>query len=125
MKPVVLWQRLEGLIIFAAGLGLAWQWDLGVPWWGGLLIFFAPDLSFAGYILGPKVGAVGYNAVHVYAFGAAFIAVGILLAHPFCAFAGALWLAHSGFDRMFGYGLKTPEGFAFTHLGKIGKGTSN
>ena len=121
MKFAVAWQRLEGIIVFIAGLDLAWQWDSGVPWWGGLLIFFAPDLSFGGYLLGPKAGAVCYNTVHVYAFGAAFIAVGILLSHPFCALAGALWLAHSGFDRMFGYGLKTPEGFSFTHLGRIGK----
>jgi len=122
MNTTVVWQRIEGLIIFVAGLLLAWQWDLGVPWWAGLLIFFAPDFSFGGYVFGPKVGAFFYNAVHVYALGAAFIAVGILLSHPLCALAGALWLAHSGFDRMFGYGLKLPEGFSYTHLGRIGNG---
>jgi hypothetical protein len=34
---------------------------------------------------------------------------------------GALWFAHAGFDRLLGYGLKSPEGFSFTHLGQIGK----
>jgi len=29
---------------------------------------------------------------------------------------------HIGFDRAFGYCLKSPEGFRFTHLGKIGRG---
>lgn len=33
---------------------------------------------------------------------------------------GELWVAHAGFDRMLGYGLKSPEGFTVTHLGTIG-----
>jgi hypothetical protein len=40
---------------------------------------------------------------------------------PLLVVLGALWLAHSGFDRMLGYGLKSPDGFSFTHLGRIGK----
>ena len=32
-----------------------------------------------------------------------------------------IWLAHIGFDRLLGYGLKSTEGFGFTHLGRIGK----
>jgi hypothetical protein len=34
---------------------------------------------------------------------------------------GLIWCAHIGFDRALGYGLKSPEGFRFTHLGKIGR----
>ena len=121
MKSVVVWQRVEGLIIFVVGLLLWWQGSPGMPWWEALLIFFAPDLSFIGYALGPKVGAVCYNVVHVYSFGAVFVAIGVFLTVPLYASLGTLWLAHCGFDRMFGYGLKLPEGFSFTHLGRIGK----
>ena len=32
-----------------------------------------------------------------------------------------IWLAHIGFDRALGYGLKYATGFGFTHLGRIGK----
>ena len=32
-----------------------------------------------------------------------------------------IWLAHIGFDRTLGYGLKYSAGFGFTHLGRIGK----
>jgi hypothetical protein len=32
-----------------------------------------------------------------------------------------IWLAHIGFDRALGYGLKYAAGFGFTHLGRIGK----
>jgi len=32
-----------------------------------------------------------------------------------------IWLAHIGFDRALGYGLKYNAGFGFTHLGRIGR----
>jgi hypothetical protein len=116
----VLWQRVEGSIIFAVGLVLFWHWNDTLPWWGALPIFFAPDLSFLGYLLGPKAGALCYNAVHIYAFGAASLAIGLIMPLPLLVVLGALWLAHAGLDRMLGYGLKLPEGFTFTHLGRIG-----
>jgi hypothetical protein len=50
----VLWQRVDGAIIFAVGLILFWRWNDSLPWWGAVLIFFAPDLSFAAYLLGPR-----------------------------------------------------------------------
>lgn len=117
----VLWQRAEGAIIFVAGLVLFWHWNETLPWWGAVLVFFAPDLSFLAYLLGPKIGAFGYNAVHIYALGLALIAMGLLVGVPLLAACGALWLGHCGFDRMLGYGLKSPEGFSLTHLGRIGK----
>jgi len=30
-----------------------------------------------------------------------------------------VWLAHIGFDRFFGYGLKYPTGFKDTHLQRV------
>ncbi len=32
-----------------------------------------------------------------------------------------IWLAHIGFDRALGYGLKYENGFGVTHMGRIGK----
>jgi hypothetical protein len=34
-----------------------------------------------------------------------------------------LWLAHIGFDRAAGYGLKYSDAFAHTHLGHVGRST--
>jgi hypothetical protein len=121
MVRAVLWQRVEGAILFVVGLALALHGNDGIPWWSALLIFFVPDLSFAAYLLGPRVGAFCYNAVHIYAFGAALLAIGLIVPMPLLAALGGLWLSHSGFDRMLGYGLKSPEGFAVTHLGLLGK----
>jgi hypothetical protein len=35
--------------------------------------------------------------------------------------AATIWVAHIGFDRMLGYGLKYPTAFSDTHLGRIGR----
>lgn len=116
----VLWQRVEGGLLFATGILLFWRADDNFTWWQALMIFFTPDLSLLGYALGPKVGACCYNTLHLYASGAALLAAGLVWSIPDLAAIGALWLAHSGFDRMLGYGLKLPQGFTYTHLGIIG-----
>lgn len=123
LKDVILWQRVEGALVFAAALAFYWPLAPAMPWWLALLLFFAPDLSFTAYSLGPRIGARIYNLVHVYAFGAVLLALGGLVNAPLMAALGALWLAHSGFDRMMGYGLKAETSFQDTHLGRIGKRT--
>ena len=46
---------------------------------------------------------------------------GFALAAPLVLSIAIIWLAHIGFDRALGYGLKYVAGFGFTHLGRIGK----
>lgn len=121
MQYAVIWQRVEGALVFLAGLALFWHADSSLQWWAALLIFFSPDLTFLGYILGPRYGAAFYNAAHIYALGIAILTLGIVTAMPPLVGVGALLLAHSGFDRMLGYGLKSPESFSITHLGRIGQ----
>ena len=43
------------------------------------------------------------------------------MAAPLMLSIAMIWLAHIGFDRALGYGLKYAGGFGFTHLGRIGK----
>lgn len=117
----VLWQRVEGGLLFATGILLLWRAGDDFTWWQALMIFSTPDLSLLGYALGPRVGAYCYNTLHLYAFGAALLAAGLIGSIPDLAAIGALWFAHSGFDRMLGYGLKLPQGFTYTHLGMIGR----
>lgn len=129
------WQRVEGGLVFLFALALALMTNFdshGLPWWAMLLLFFVPDLSFAGYLAGPKVGAVVYNLFHLYPTGAVVFLVfmfgvpDVLGLGPFSngtpsLVFGFLWIAHVGFDRMLGYGLKEPTGFQDTHLGCIGR----
>jgi hypothetical protein len=111
--------RLEGLALFIGMTLLYYIWD--GDWWIYALLFFVPDVSFAGYLGGPKTGALVYNAAHSYLAPVAIMTGGFATASPLILSIAMIWLAHIGFDRALGYGLKYVAGFSFTHLGRIGK----
>ena len=113
------WLRAEGLATFAAGL--AGFLFLGLPWWAFVLLLIVPDVSMVGYLRGPRVGAIVYNAAHDLATGVAIAGLGLAMGSVPVAAAGAILVAHSGMDRMAGYGLKLPTSFQDTHLGRIGR----
>ena len=46
---------------------------------------------------------------------------GVLAGELFVQVLASIWLAHIGFDRAIGYGLKYPSDFRDTHLGRIGQ----
>jgi hypothetical protein len=110
--------RLEGLTLLAGMTLLYAFW--GGPWWLYAVLFFAPDLSFVAYLAGPKIGAWAYNAVHSTIIPLAMLTAGFSFAPPPVLSLALIWLAHIGFDRALGYGLKYQAGFGFTHLGRIG-----
>jgi hypothetical protein len=111
--------RLEGLTLFVGMTMLYVVW--GGSWWVYAVLFLVPDLSFAGYLAGPRAGAVVYNAAHSYMAPMALMTAGFGLASPLTLSIAMIWLAHIGIDRALGYGLKYSVGFTFTHLGRIGK----
>jgi hypothetical protein len=113
------WLRAEGLATFA--VGLAGFLFLGLPWWAFVLLLIVPDLSMVGYARGPRVGAIVYNLAHDVATGVAITGLGLAIGSVPVAAAGAILVAHSGMDRMAGYGLKLPTSFKDTHLGRIGR----
>jgi hypothetical protein len=49
------------------------------------------------------------------------LTLGFGFATPLTLSIAMIWLAHIGFDRALGYGLKYAAGFTFTHLGRIGR----
>jgi hypothetical protein len=127
--------RLEGAaMLVTATLAYA---QTGRGWLLYLLLFFVPDVSFAAYTLGPRIGAIGYNLLHSYTFPLTALAVALaarwagadvavydmfVVWHDITALTAAvmlIWIAHIGFDRMLGYGLKYPSGFKDTHLGRL------
>ena len=114
--------RLEGLALFAGMTLLYVVWN--GSWWVYAILFLVPDLSFLGYLAGPRTGAMVYNAAHSYIAPMVAITSGFALASPLVLSIAMIWLAHIGIDRALGYGLKYPTGFGFTHLGRIGKGAS-
>ncbi|MXQ11610.1 DUF4260 domain-containing protein [Microvirga makkahensis] len=111
--------RLEGLALFGLGTGAYAQ--TGLSWWLYAVLFFSPDLSFAGYVAGPRPGAAIYNAAHTILGPAVLLGTGLVLDPPLFLGLAAIWAAHIGFDRMLGYGLKYATSFSDTHLGPSGR----
>ena len=114
--------RLEGLALFAGTTLLYLLW--GGPWWLYAVLFLAPDLSFLGYLAGPK-SAHGSIIPCTAPSSHGLLTVGFGFAPPLVLSLALIWLAHIGFDRALGYGLKYSAGFGFTHLGRIGKEAKN
>jgi hypothetical protein len=110
--------RLEALAVVVAAVALYFHGDYAV--WALFAFVLAPDLSFAGYLAGPRIGALVYNLAHAYVWPVA-LATGCLLAgEPGLPVQIALiWAAHIGVDRLLGYGLKYPTAFKDTHLGRV------
>jgi hypothetical protein len=111
--------RLEGaaLLVLAAFL----YPKVSDSWWLFAALVLLPDLSFLGYLAGPRIGAAVYNAAHVTLGPFALAILGFVLPAVILDAIALTWLAHIGVDRLLGFGLKYPAGFAFTHLGKIGR----
>ena len=95
---------------------------LPIRWWWFFVLLLAPDISMAGYLLGPRAGAAVYDLVHHRAVSVALFIVGGLLGVPWLQAAGLIIFAHSSLDRVLGYGLKYGDSFQHTHLGMIGRG---
>ena len=103
--------RLEGLAMLV--LAIAAYAALGASWGWFAALFLVPDLSLLGYLAGPRVGAWIYNAGHSL--------IGPALLAAFAPALAVIWLAHIGFDRALGYGLKYSSAFTATHLGNVGR----
>src|SRR4028119_903862 len=106
--------RAEGVALLA--LSVLLYWVNGGSWLLFGVLLLAPDLSMLGYLAGPKVGAVIYNAFHAYAMPAVVGAFGMVLASPVAIAVALIWFTHIGMDRTVGYGLKYPTSFKDTHL---------
>ena len=106
--------RVEGATLLVGSVLL--YWINGESWWLFALLLLAPDLSMLGYLAGPRVGAVTYNAFHSYPLPAALGIFGVLAGSPLAVSVALVWFAHIGMDRLMGYGLKYPTGFKDTHL---------
>lgn len=112
--------RLEGAALMAAALFYYAQ--AGGDWGRFALLFLAPDLSLFAYLAGPGPGAIVYNAAHTTMGPLAYGALGAATGQPLLVQIAAIHLAHIGFDRLLGFGLKYGVSFAATHLGPVGRG---
>lgn len=113
--------RAEGLVALGAGSALYVSAGGQLLWLLPLLLVV--DLSMAGYLWGPRAGAIIYNLAHTWGTALVALGAGLWLDSPALVLAGAVLIAHAGMDRAAGYGLKYPTAFGDTHLGRIGRST--
>jgi len=109
--------RIEGLAVLAGSVFLYARYGRG--WLFFALLFLAPDVAFLAYLAGPRVGAVVYNLLHTYAGPVLLGLIAIATGNETLLAIELIWLAHIGFDRFLGYGLKTEGGFKDTHLQRV------
>ena len=113
------WLRLEGLAALVAGSVIYLRLGADLIWFVPALL--TVDISMAGYLRGPRTGALTYNLFHNWATALVVLGAGLAASVPLVAMLGAVLVAHVGMDRTAGYGLKWPTSFQDTHLGHIGK----
>jgi hypothetical protein len=114
--PAVL-LRLEGLVVLIGGV-VAYL-DADYSFLVLALLFFTPDVSFLGYLEGPRAGAVVYNVVHTYIGPIVLGVIGLVADVGVAVQIALIWLAHIGMDRALGFGLKYPTAFEDTHLQRV------
>jgi hypothetical protein len=109
--------RAEGFSL--AGAALAVYFHEGYSWVLLGVLALAPDLAFAAYVFGPRVGALAYDLTHTELLPLV-IAASCAVSEADRGIAIALvWLMHIGVDRTLGYGLKYPTAFGDTHLQRV------
>ena len=113
--------RIEEAALNAVAIYFLTKYNLGLPVWLWILLFFSPDLSMIGYLVNARTGALIYNLFHHRALAIILLAIGFLMQMDVLIASGLLLFAHSSFDRMLGYGLKFPDDFKHTSLGWMGK----
>lgn len=106
--------HLEGAAVLALSL-FSYHWSHG-SWLLFVLLFLVPDLSMIGYVANARVGAITYNAIHSYLGPLVLAGYSFGSNHAAILSISLIWIAHIGFDRMLGFGLKYPTRFKDTHL---------
>ena len=109
--------RLEGIALFGAALALYGRQE--GSWLLFLLLFLLPDISMVGYLVNSQVGARLYNGVHTTVAPLLLAAIAFGLGQPLLLQLALIWLAHIGFDRTMGFGLKYGDQFSHTHLAEV------
>ncbi|MCT7376423.1 DUF4260 domain-containing protein [Chelativorans salis] len=115
MKPLL---RIENAALALAAL-VAYQLS-GGSWWLFAALILVPDISMAGYLASPRLGAWCYNAAHSWIVPVLLWLAGLAAGLPLLTQIALILAAHIAIDRTLGYGLKHTSDFKDTHLGRIG-----
>jgi hypothetical protein len=59
------------------------------------VLALAPDLSMAGYLAGPRAGAIAYDTAHAYVLPVALAVAGVLAGRGLAVQLALVWLAYA------------------------------
>ena len=99
--------RGEGAVWLVASVVLYRQ--VHASWGLFALLFLAPDANV-------RLGAAVYNFAHTLLMPGLLLGISVVATRPQLVPYALIWVAHIGFDRLLGYGLKYPTRFKDTHL---------
>lgn len=114
---VGLWLRAEHVAVLIAAVAIYAR--VSGDWLAFALLLFVPDISMIGYLRGPKIGSIVYNAGHLLTAAIALVGLGIATDSLPIVQIGLIWTAHITLDRAIGYGFKYPTHFKDTHLQRV------
>jgi hypothetical protein len=117
MKYLLKLESAGLFILFTVAYNHLYPGNWGFYW----ALFFIPDVSFALFLITKKLGAIAYNVFHHQGVLAALLLIAYVIQDDTLSKIALIFLAHSSFDRVAGYGLKYFDSFDHTHLGWIGK----
>ena len=110
--------QVEGACMLGSTI---WAYSrFGLSWWTFAGLLLVPDLGMVGYLATTSAGAVIYNAMHTETPPLLLLCTGLAQRNNNVTCLALVWLAHIGMDRMFGFGLKYRGSFGHTHLGILG-----
>jgi hypothetical protein len=112
--------KLESAGLFLMFTGVYFHLYSGT-WGFYLALFFLPDVSFALFLITKKLGAIAYNILHHQGVLVLLFLAGYFIKEDLLMKVALIFLSHSTFDRVAGYGLKYFDSFDHTHLGWVGK----
>lgn len=112
--------RAEGIALMVVSTYLYFHGEGSL--WLFLLLILVPDVSILGYGIGIKTGTVCYNLFHNTVFPLILVLLSVSIMAPLLMQLAFIWLAHVGFDRAIGSGLKYPTHFRDTHLHRLQQG---
>ena len=111
--------KLEEAAMAALAIYALTIYNLGLPVWLWILLFFTPDIGMIGYLFNTRIGACTYNIFHHKGIALVIATAGFIVQNDIALATGILLLAHASFDRIWGYGLKFEDNFKHTHLGNL------
>lgn len=109
--------KIEEAAMFLAGIFAFAQ--LPYAWWVFPALLLVPDVGMVGYLINAKTGALTYNLFHHKGIAIAIALLGWYWGVASLTLTGVILFSHAAFDRMLGYGLKYPDSFHHTHLGRL------